>query len=102
MKLYTIVYKVDGVIVSSLFMYTVKLPSRYLGVIEEVNTLEAHRRKGYATKLLELAIAKAKDLKLDCLELTVRQDKPEIQAFYKSLGFFDRLNHAYRLKLTGK
>lgn len=89
----------SGEIVSWLFFYTVKLPSRFLGVIEEVNTLEAHRRKGFATKCIQAAIEHGRALGLDCIELTVREDKPEIQAFYKSLGFTDRLNRAYRLKL---
>jgi len=91
--------EIDGAIVSSLYLYTVELPSRNLAVIEEVNTLEAYRNKGYATELIKKAIAHAKELGCDCIELTVRQDKPEIQAFYKSLGFIDRLNHCYRLKL---
>src|SRR4051812_13773272 len=101
MKLYKITYNVEGVMVAWLFMYTVKLPSRNLGVIEEVNTLITHRRKGYATLLIKTAIQKANSLGLHCLELTVRQDAPEIQEFYKSLGFFDRKNHAYRLMLKG-
>lgn len=91
--------KVKGKVVSSLFLYTVKLPSRHLGVIEEVWTAEDHRRQGRATRLLEKAIAKAKMLRLTCIELTVREDKPEIQAFYQSLGFKDRQNRAYRLIL---
>lgn len=91
--------KQDGKIVSSLMFYIVRLPSRYLGVIEEVFTDENYRRQGRATKLIKEAIAKGKELGLDCIELTVREDKPEVQAFYQSLGFFDRLNRAYRLPL---
>lgn len=91
--------KVGNEVVASLVLYTVKLPSRHLGVIEEVNTQEEYRRQGRATKLLNQAIAKARALGLDCVELTVREDAPEVQEFYKSLGFFDRLNRAYRLKL---
>lgn len=90
---------VDDKIVSSLILYTVKLPSRHLGVIEEVKTDIEYRRQGRATKLMQEAIAKAKELKLDCIELTVREDNPVVQDFYKSLGFFDRLNKAYRLTL---
>lgn len=85
--------------VSSLIMYTVKLPSRYLGVIEEVKTDVNYRLQGRATKLMKQAIEKGKELGLDCIELTVREDSPVVQNFYKSLGFFDRLNRAYRLKL---
>lgn len=91
--------KHNNKIVSSLILYTVKLPSRYLGVIEEVYTLPEYRRQGRATKLIKKAILHCKYLSVDCVELTVRQDNIEIQNFYKSLGFEDRLNLAYRLKI---
>lgn len=96
MRKFYITNKEDGEVVSSLYLYTVKLPSRKLGVIEEVWTKEEYRRQGRATRLIERALKMAKKLRLDCVELTVRQDKPEIQEFYKSLGFYDRLNLAYR------
>jgi ribosomal protein S18 acetylase RimI-like enzyme len=102
MSLYKHWAEKDGEIVSWLYMYTVKLPSRFLAVIEEVNTVEAYRRQGLATKILLDAIEFAQELGVDCIELTVREDKPEIQEFYKSLGFFDRLNRAYRLNLGGR
>ena len=91
--------ELDGRIVSSLVFYVVELPSRKLGVIEEVWTHEDYRKQGKATELIKQAIEKGRELGLDCIELTVREDKPEIQKFYQSFGFFDRLNRAYRLKL---
>lgn len=91
--------KVKGRVVSSLVFYTVKLPSRNLGVIEEVKTDEEFRKQGRATALIKKAILKGRALGLDCIELTVREDKPEIQKFYQSFGFFDRLNRAYRYEL---
>lgn len=91
----------DGKIVSSLYVYTVDLPSRHLGVIEEVFTDEGHRGRGYATELIKEAIAFCKAHGCTCVELTVREDRPEIQAFYQNLGFFDRKNRAYRLVLKG-
>lgn len=94
-----IVKTVDGTEVSRLYFYHVKLPSRHLGVIEEVSTDEGHRRKGYATENIKGAIAFARSIGCTCVELTVREDKPDIQAFYQSLGFKDRLNRAYRLTL---
>lgn len=99
MELVQFTDEVDGRVVSSLWLYTVSLPSRYLAVIEEVQTLEQYRNEGRARRLIEKAIAHCKTLGIDCIELTVRQDRREIQAFYKSLGFEDRLNHAYRLRL---
>ncbi len=99
MNRYHFTKKVDDKVVSSLWLYTVELPSRNLAVIEEVQTDEEHRRKGYATDLINSAIAKCRAIGIDCVELTVREDKPEIQEFYKSLGFEDRLNRAMRLNL---
>lgn len=91
--------KVGKEVVASLVLYTVKLPSRHLGVIEEVQTKEEYRKQGRATKLILQAIEKCRELQLDCVELTVREDKPDVQKLYRSFGFFDRLNRAYRLNL---
>ena len=88
---------IDFKTVSSLVLYTVELPSRHLAVIEEVYTEPEHRGKGYATDLVMDAIAFAKDNGCDCVELTVRQDRPQIQEFYKLFGFTDRQNVAMRL-----
>lgn len=90
---------VDGNVVSSLILYYIELPSRKLAVIEEVFTEPEHRRKGYSTELVKEAIEKAKELDADCIELTVRQDSPHIQEFYKSFGFEDRIQVSMRLKL---
>ena len=90
---------VDGDIVSTLWLYVVPLPSRKLAVIEEVYTKPEHRKKGYSTELIKNALKLAADMDVDCVELTVRQDKPEIQEFYKSFGFEDRKQVAMRLKL---
>lgn len=102
MELHHLTDELDGKIVSSLYLYLVELPSRHLGVIEEVNTDPEYRRQGRATALIKLAIEMCKERGCNCVELTVREDKPEIQAFYQSLGFFDRLNRAYRLNLGGR
>lgn len=99
MKLEHFTLSKDGKVVSSLYLYTVKLPSRHLAVIEEVFTDEGYRRQGFATTIIKQAIDFARTEGCTCVELTVREDKPEVQTFYKSLGFFDRLNRAYRLSL---
>lgn len=98
-KVYHFTDSVDDKVVSSLVLYTVKLPSRRLGVIEEVFTDERYRMQGRATKLVKQAIEKCKELDLDCVELTVREDNIAVQNFYKGLGFKDRFNRAYRLTL---
>jgi ribosomal protein S18 acetylase RimI-like enzyme len=99
MKQRTFTKVIDGKVVSSLQFYAVELPSRHVGVIEEVATDEEYRKQGFATELIREAIEYAKSIGCTCVELTVREDKPNIQAFYKSFGFFDRLNRAFRLKL---
>ncbi len=80
-------------------LYVIELFSRKFGVIEEVVTLEEKRNKGIGSNLVETAIKKAKELGCDCVELNVREDKPEVQRFYEGLGFTDRQNKAMRLWL---
>lgn len=86
-------------IISSLELNFIKLSGRYLATIEYMWTDEAYRKQGYATKLIQKAIGIAKGKGCDCIELTVREDRPDLQEFYKSFGFFDRCNRAMRLKL---
>ena len=88
--------KMNGKCVSWCYLYTVKLPSRKLAVIEEVFTLEDYRGAGLASKVVKQAIEKAKALSCDCVELNVRQGK---DGFYENLGFKDRNNKAMRLVL---
>ena len=99
MKMEKLTKVVDEQVVSSLTLYFMDLPSRRLAVIEEVFTKPEHRNKGYSTELINRAIARANQLGADCIELTVRQDAPHIQEFYKSFGFEDRMQVAMRLKL---
>ena len=101
MKMEKFTKEVDGEVVSSLIMYFVDLPSRRLAVIEEVYTKPEHRRKGYSTELLVKAMARARELKADCIELTVRQDSPHVRAFYEQRGFEDRKQVAMRCNLGG-
>lgn len=86
-------------VVSSLQLYFVKLPSRHLAVIEEVWTDEVYRKQGLATKLIQKATQLARDKGCNCVELTVREDRPDLQQFYGKLGFEDRLNRCLRLKI---
>lgn len=89
-------HKEFGKVVSWCYLYTVELPSRNLGVIEEVFTLEEHRKKGLATKLVKEAIDYARAIGCDCVELNVREGK---EKFYEKMGFQDRHNKSLRLVL---
>jgi ribosomal protein S18 acetylase RimI-like enzyme len=86
-----------GKTVAMASFYTINLPSRCLGVIEEVVTLTPYRNQGFGSNLVLQALGEAQRQKLDCVELTVRQDRPEVRAFYEHLGFVDRRQHAMRL-----
>lgn len=99
MKYLRLTKEVDGVEASSLVLYYVELPSRNLCVVEEVYTALEYRYQGYATELIKQAIEQAKEWGADCIELTVRQDSPHIQEFYKRHGFVDRKNISMRLPL---
>jgi ribosomal protein S18 acetylase RimI-like enzyme len=91
--------RIENRLVSVTTLYQVRLFSRHLGVIEEVVTLKEYRNRGISTRLVKEAIDYAKARGCTCVELTVREDRPEIQEFYKRLGFFDRNNRAMRINL---
>lgn len=91
------VNKEDGKVVSMLMMYVIELFSRKFAVIEEVVTLKEYRNQGKSSKLINNAIDKARKLGADCVELNVREDKPEVQKFYEHLGFYDRYNKSMRM-----
>jgi GNAT superfamily N-acetyltransferase len=82
--------------VSWCFLIVVKLPSRKLAIIEEVYTLEAFRKQGFATQVVKEAIERARDFNCDCVELNVRNGN---EGFYTAMGFVDRMNKALRLVL---
>lgn len=94
-KLFTAERDNKTVAMASLYMIT--LPSRRLGVIEEVVTLSPFRNQGLGSSLVNKALQEARRRKMDCVELTVREDRPEVQQFYEGLGFRDRHQRAMRL-----
>ena len=96
-NVYAFFYREDEKIVAMTVLYVVELFTRKLGVIEEVVTLDDYRNRGIGSSLIRRAIKKAKALGLTCLELNVREDRPEVQKFYEKMGFYDRKNKAMRL-----
>lgn len=92
----------QGNIVAMATLYHVRLLTRHLGFIEGVCVLKEHRGKGIATELVTKAVEKARSLGCDCVELTVRNDKPEVRRLYEKLGFRDRKNLSMRLWLNNK
>jgi predicted N-acetyltransferase YhbS len=92
---YNIKLKSGDQVISSLVLYTVSLKSRNLAVIEEVKTHEDFRNKGYARRLIKLAIKKAKELGADYVELCTRH-----REFYSRCGFKEDGNVRMRLTLN--
>ncbi len=48
---------------------------------------QAYRRQGLARRMLSSLIDRAQELGLDALELDVSTNEPDLQAFYRRLGF---------------
>lgn len=96
-NVYFFFFRENDKIVALTVLYVVELFSRKLGVIEEVVTLSEYRNRGIGSSLVRKAIEKAKQIKLTCIELTVREDNPKVKKFYENMGFSDRNNRAMRL-----
>ncbi|MEX0595177.1 MAG: GNAT family N-acetyltransferase [Candidatus Paceibacterota bacterium] len=101
-NVYYFFHKENNKIVGMAALYTVKLFTRNLGIIEEVVVLPEYRNKGIATDLMNQALKKVKELKLTCVELNVKEDKKYVQEFYKKFGFYNRTNIAFRLWINKK
>lgn len=94
--------KRDGRTVAMATLYVVELLSRRLAVVEEVVTLAAYREQGIGSGLVKRALEEAKRRGMEAVELTVREDRPDVQRFYETLGFRDRNQRAMRLCLAAR
>lgn len=89
-NLYYIVVEVDGKIVSSCNISIIKNLTRNLrpyGLIENVITDSNYRKKGYATKALNMAIDIAEDNNCYKVMLLTGSRKEETLKFYEHAGF---------------
>lgn len=81
----------DGKEVGRTFLYVLynDLHTEPFGFLEDVFVEEAFRGQKIGSQLVELAVAEAK--KNGCYKLifTTRHFKPEVQAWYRKLGFTD-------------
>lgn len=89
-NLYYIVVEIDGKIVSSCNISIIKNLTRNLrsyGLIENVITDSNFRKKGYATKVLNMAIDIAKEN--DCYKVMLLTGSPKVETlkFYEQAGF---------------
>lgn len=66
-------------------------------VIDEIIIDENYQGKGYGRTLMEHCIATARNMNLDCIELTCALTREDLHAFYESFGFEHtmRLYHLY-------
>lgn len=89
-NLHYIVVEVDGKIVSSCNISIIKNLTRNLrsyGLIENVITDSKYRKKGYATKALDMAVNIAKNNNCYKVMLLTGSKKEEILKFYEQAGF---------------
>lgn len=89
-NLYYIVVEVDGRIVSSCNIAIIKNLTRNLrpyGLVENVITDSSYRKKGYATKALNMAMDIAKDNDCYKVMLLTGSKREETLKFYEQVGF---------------
>jgi ribosomal protein S18 acetylase RimI-like enzyme len=55
-------------------------------MVDSVETKEEHRKRGYATQLLERVVLIAKEKNIDCIELVVNNDSIA-RRLYTKIGF---------------
>lgn len=89
-NLHYIVVEVDGKIVSACNIAIIKNLTRNLrpyGLIENVVTDHNYRKKGYATRVLNMAVNIAKDNNCYKVMLLTGSKKEETLKFYEQAGF---------------
>lgn len=88
--------EVSGKAVSTAYLAVSEKPANpafitgKIGTVLNVYTHPAYRRKGYATKVLERLIEKAKEQNLSKIELSATTDGKPV---YKKLGFIEKNSH---------
>lgn len=94
-------FEVDGEEVARAFLYTLHngLHPEPFGFIEDVHVAEAHRGRGFASRLIAEIIAEAR--RIGCYKIveTSRFSRPEVHRLYERLGF-ERHGYEFRLDLA--
>ncbi|MFT8314586.1 MAG: GNAT family N-acetyltransferase [Clostridium sp.] len=101
-NLYYIVVEVDGKIVSSCNISIIENLTRNIrpyGLIENVITDSAYRKRGYATKVLNKAVEIAKEKNCYKVMLLTGSKKEEILRFYEKAGFARGIKTGFIIKL---
>ncbi len=92
----------DGVIVGSLTLVWVRIPTGVRARIEDVVVEEAARGHGVARLLIETALRLAETDGARTVDLTSRPDRGAANHLYESLGFVVRDTHVYRLRFGAR
>lgn len=101
-NLYYIVVEADGKIVSSCNISIIKNLTRNLrsyGLIENVVTDSNYRKKGYATKVLNMAVNIAQENSCYKVMLLTGSKKEETLKFYEQAGFARGIKTGFITKL---
>lgn len=77
----------NDTVISSLALCVFEIKSRKTAIIEEVKTTEGYRNKGYGTIIIDLAIAKARELQCDTVELCFNPKDHLAKKLYEKCGF---------------
>ncbi|HEY4511231.1 MAG TPA: GNAT family N-acetyltransferase [Candidatus Paceibacterota bacterium] len=77
----------------------VKRVAKTVGRVEDVVVDEKVRGHGLGRKIMEVLMAKARELRVSRLQLTSRPERVAANKLYQSLGFVKQDTNAYQLKL---
>lgn len=76
-----------------------RIPYAFKGIIEDTVVDVNYRGQGIASKLLEAAIAQAKQKGVKYIDLTSRPSRESANRLYNRLGFVQRETNVYRINL---
>lgn len=86
-------------IVGMITLVAYRIPIWKKGWIEDLVVDKDYRKKGIATKLIQSAVERAKNLGVLSLNFTSRPEKEDANRLYNRLGFEKRKTNVYWMKL---
>ncbi len=93
-----LVARVDGVIMGSLTLVLVRIPTGLRAMIEDVVVDEQSRGQGVGRALSEAALELAREAGAVTVDLTSRPSREAANRLYQKLGFVIRDTNVYRYK----
>ena len=91
----------NGVVLGRVFLYVIynELHAEPYGLVEDVFVEEGARGKGLGTQLVKAVMSEAKERGCYKLIGTSRFERPEVHAWYESLGF-EKYGVEFRMDLN--